>query len=111
MLRLVNVEGALSLLQRKSEAPLVLEVEDDEIPENAGSYIVGGFNGDVARGARTGEQVTLNVRQLAQLYAGYLPARQLGRGGLTKPGSAKAVELLEEFFPPGDPWLFPPDHF
>jgi hypothetical protein len=55
--------------------------------------------------------VTLDVRQLAQLYAGYLPARQLVRGGLIKPGSAKAVELLEVFFPPGDPWLFPPDHF
>ena len=54
--------------------------------------------------------MTLDVRQLAQLYAGYLPARQLVRGGLIKPGSAKAVELLEEFFPPGDPWLFPPDH-
>lgn len=111
MLRLVNVEGTLSLLQRRSEAPLVLEVEDDEIPENAGSYTVGGSNGDVARGARTGEQVTLDVRQLAQLYTGYLPARQLVRGGLIKPGSAKAVELLEVFFPPGDPWLFPPDHF
>jgi hypothetical protein len=64
-----------------------------------------------SQGARTGEQVTLDVRQLAQLYAGYLPARQLVRGGLIKPGSAKAVELLEVFFPPGDPWLFPPDHF
>lgn len=94
MLRLVNVEGALSLLQRRSEAPLVLEVEDDEIPENAGSYTVGGSNGDVARGARTGEQVTLDVRQLAQLYIGYLPARQLVRGGLIKPSPAKAVELL-----------------
>ena len=31
MLRLVNVEGALGLLQRMSEAPLFLEVEDDEI--------------------------------------------------------------------------------
>ncbi|MCA1716244.1 MAG: GNAT family N-acetyltransferase [Actinobacteria bacterium] len=111
MLRLVNVEGALSLLQRASEAPFVLEVEDDEIPENAGPYTVGGYNGDVARGARAEERVTLDVRQLAQLYAGYLPARQLVRSGLVKPGSARAVELLEGFFPPGDPWLFPPDHF
>ncbi len=111
MLRLVNVEGALGLLQRASEAPFILEVEDDEIPENAGSYTVGGSNGDVARGARAEERVTLDVRQLAQLYAGYLPARQLVRSGLVEPGSAKALELLEEFFPPGDPWLFLPDHF
>jgi predicted acetyltransferase len=111
MLRLVNVEEALGLLQRRSEAPLILEVEDDEMPENAGLYTVGGSNGEVIRGAQAGERVTLDVRQLAQLYAGYLPVRQLVRSGLVKPGSARAVELLEEFFPPGDPWLFPPDHF
>ena len=111
MLRLVNVEESLGLLQRRSEAPLILEVEDDEIPENLGPYTVGGSNGDVIRGARAGERVTLDVRQLAQLYAGYLPSRQLVRSGLVKPGSTRAVELLEEFFPPGDPWLFPLDHF
>jgi predicted acetyltransferase len=111
MLRLVNVEEALGLLQRKSEAPLVLEVEDDEIPENAGPYTVGGSSAGVARGAGAGEWVALDVRQLAQLYAGYVPARQLVRHGLVKPSSVRAVELLEEFFPPGDPWLFSPDHF
>jgi predicted acetyltransferase len=110
MLRLVNVEGALGLLQRSSAVPLVLEVEDDEIPENAGPYTVGGSSGRVARGARAQERVMLDVRQLGQLYAGYLPARQLVRHGLVKPGSARALELLEGFFPPGDPWLFPPDH-
>jgi predicted acetyltransferase len=111
MLRLVNVEGALGLLQRASEVPFVLEVNDDEIPQNAGPYTVGGSNGDVARCAGAEDRVTLDVRQLAQLYAGYLPARQLIRRGLVKPGSAKALELLEELFPTGDPWLFPPDHF
>jgi predicted acetyltransferase len=53
MLRLVNVEGALGLLQRRSEAPLALEVAD-EIQENAGSYAVGGSNGHAARAARAG---------------------------------------------------------
>lgn len=111
MLRLINVEGALGLLQCRPEAPLVLEVEDDEMPENAGPYTVGDFNGDVVRGTQVGERVTLDVRQLAQLYAGYLPARQLVRSGLVEPSSARALELLEQCFPPGDPWLFPPDHF
>jgi predicted acetyltransferase len=82
MLRLVNVEKALGILQRRSEAPLVLEVGDDEIPENTDSYTAGGSNGDVVRGARAGERVTLDVRELAQLYAGYLPVRQLIRSGL-----------------------------
>jgi predicted acetyltransferase len=63
------------------------------------------------RGVWAGERVTLDVHQLVQLYAGYLPARQLVRHGLIRPGSARALELLEQFFPPGDAWLFPPDHF
>ena len=111
MLRLVNVEEALGILQRRLEAPLVLEVGDDEISENTESCTVGGSDGRVVRGAWAAERVTLDVRQLAPLYAGYLPARQLVRHGLIRPGSARALELLEQFFPPGDPWLFPPDHF
>lgn len=109
MLRLVDVEGALKLLRRDTGAPLVLEVEDDEIPENAGEYTVG--HGRVIRGAEAGDRVSLDVRQLAQLYAGYLPARSLLRHGLVRPGSKRAMELLEAFFPPGDPWIFPPDDF
>jgi len=109
MLRLVDVEGALKLLRRDTGPPLVLEVEDDEIQENAGEYTVGG--GRVIRGAESGERVALDVRQIAQLHAGYLPARSLLRHGLLQPGSKRAMELLETFFPPGDPWIFSPDHF
>src|ERR687894_693450 len=38
MLRLVDVEDALGYLQRTPEAPLVLDVSDDVILENAGEY-------------------------------------------------------------------------
>ena len=65
----------------------------------------------MARGVQAQDRMTLEVRQLAQLYARYLPARQLVRHGLIRPGAARALELLEEFFPPSDPWPFPPDHF
>ena len=109
MLRLVDVEGALNYLSRTPEAPLVLEVADDVIPENAGSYTVG--YGEVVRGEEAEARVSLDVRQLAQLYAGYLPAGQLARHGLVKPGSPEALELLEALFPVGDPWVYPPDHF
>jgi predicted acetyltransferase len=108
MLRLVDVEGALGHLDRESD-PLVLEVADDVIPENAGAYTVGG--GEVARGVEAEDRVALDVRQLAQLYAGYLPARQLARHGLVEAGSPRAIDLLVELFPTGDPWLFVPDHF
>ena len=109
MLRLVGVEGALGYLNRAAEAPLVLEVSDDGVPENVGEYTLG--VGEVVRGAEAAERVSLDVRQLAQLYAGYLPARQLARYGFVEPGSERALELLETLFPVGDPWLFEPDHF
>jgi predicted acetyltransferase len=109
MLRLVDVEGALGYLQRTPEAPLVLDVSDDVIPENAGEYTVA--DGNVVRGAEAGESVSLDVRQLAQLYAGYLPTSNLARHGLIQASSPEALDLLEALFPVGDPWLFGPDHF
>ena len=109
MLRLVSVEGALGYLNHATEAPLVLEVSDDGVSENVGEYTVG--SGEVVRGAEAAERVSLDVRQLARLYAGYLPARQLVRHGLVEHSSERALELLETLFPVGDPWLFEPDHF
>jgi predicted acetyltransferase len=109
MLRLVDVEGALGLLRRGIGEPLVLEVADDVIPENTGEYTVG--DGEVVRGAEAAERVALDVRRLAQLYTGYLPAAQLARHGLVEPSSTAALELIGELFPVGDPYVFPPDHF
>jgi predicted acetyltransferase len=109
MIRLVDVEGALSHLSRPVPEPLVLEVTDDVIPENNGAYTVN--EGNVVRGAAAPERVKLDVRQLAQLYAGYLSAEQLHRRGLVGPGSGRALELLDAIFPAGDPWVFPLDHF
>src|ERR687897_3173449 len=112
MLRLVSVKGALGLLGRRSEAlraPLVLEVEDDVIAENAGEYTV--RDSGVVRGVKAQDRVKLDVRQLAQLYAGYLSAEQLVCRGLVRPNSKKALELLKTLFPPGDPYVSPPDDF
>ncbi len=109
MLRLVDVEGALRLLNRTLETSLILEVSDDVMPENAGEYTVGGE--EVICGAEAAERVSLDVQQLSQLYAGYLPASELARYRLVSSSSPAALELLEEFFPPGDSYIFPPDHF
>jgi predicted acetyltransferase len=109
MLRIVDVEGALGLLDRSVKTPLVIEVFDDGVPENEGTYTVGG--GEVTRGAEAGELVRLDVRRLAQLYAGYLPVEQLARHGALEASSEAALGLLDELFPPGDPWVFPMDHF
>jgi predicted acetyltransferase len=109
MLRLVDVEGALDLLDRAPEEPLVLEVSDDVIEKNAGLYTVG--KGEIVRGVEAEERVSLDVRRLAQLYAGYLPARRLARHGLVGPSSPWALDLLEQLFPAGEPWVYPADHF
>lgn len=108
MLRLVDVEGALGLLRRRIEPPLVLEVSDDVIPENEGEYTVGE---GVRRGAHSEYRVALDVRRLAQLYTGYLPADQLAERGLVEPSSCDALDLLAALFPPEDPWVSSPDHF
>lgn len=109
MLRLVDVEAALGYLERAAEEPLVLDVRDDVIAGNHGEYTVG--HGKVVRGAEAEQSVTLDVRQLAQLYSGYLPARDLNRRDLIQPNSARALELLDALFPVGDPRLYGPDRF
>lgn len=109
MLRLVDVEAALSRLPRPVPEPLVLDVTDDVMPENAGAYTID--ESGVSRGAEAAERVALDVRELARLYAGYLPARRLASRGLVTPGSGRALELLDATFPPKDPWTFPLDRF
>ena len=99
MLRLVDVETALGYLERAPEAPLVLDVKDDVIPENAAQYTVA--DGMVIRGAEAPQSVSLDVRKLAQLYAGYLPASDLARHGLIDASSPEALDLLDSLFPAG----------
>lgn len=109
MLRLVDVETALGYLELASDEPLVLDVRDDVIAENQGEYTIG--QGKVVRGAEAEQSITLDVRQLTQLYAGYLPAADLARRDLIQPSSPEALELLDSLFPLGDPLLSRPDHF
>ena len=109
MLRLLDVETALGYLELAPEEPLVLDVRDDVIPENHGQYTVG--YGKVVRGAEAEQSVSLDVRQLAQLYAGYLPVEDLARHDLLDASSPWALRLLDSLFPAGDPWLSRPDHF
>ncbi|MCL6438812.1 MAG: GNAT family N-acetyltransferase [Rubrobacteraceae bacterium] len=103
MLRIVDVRGALDLLRPRGSRSLALDVRDELFPENEGEHVVG--EGEIAG------RVTLDVRRLAQLYAGYLPARDLARRGLIEPDTERALEVLEEIFPVRDPWVFRPDHF
>jgi predicted acetyltransferase len=65
----------------------------------------------VVRGAEAEQSVSLDVRQLAQLYAGYLPVEDLARHDLLHASSPRALRLLDSLLPVGDPWLSRPDHF
>jgi predicted acetyltransferase len=109
MLRLVDVETALGYLELAPQESLVLDVRDDVIAENQGEYTIG--CGEVVRGVEAEKSVSLDVRQLTQLYAGYLPARELARHDLLQLSSTGALELLDLLFPVGDPRLYRPDHF
>jgi predicted acetyltransferase len=109
MLRLVDVETALAYLERPLQEPLVLDVRDDVVPENQARYTIA--DGKVVREAEAEHIISLDVRRLAQLYAGYLPARDLARHGLLDASSPEALELLDSLFPVGDPRLYEPDHF
>ena len=109
MLRLVDVETALGYLELAPQDSLVLDVRDDVIPENQGEHTMG--YGKVVRGAEVRQSVSLDVRQLAQLYAGYLPVKDLARHDLLDASSPEALRLLDSLFPVGDPWLSRPDHF
>ena len=109
MLRLVDVETALGYLELAPQESLVLDVRDDVIAENQGEYTIG--CGEVVRGVEAEKSVSHDVRQLTQLYAGYLPARELARHDLLQLSSTGALELLDLLFPVGDPRLYRPDHF
>ena len=109
MLRLVDVEGALGSLRRNAGEPIVLDISDDGVPENSGPYTLG--DGGVTRGVEAEARVTLDVRRLAQLYAGYVPAAQLARYGLIQADSPEALGLLDAWFPTEDPYVSVPDHF
>lgn len=60
MLRIVDVKGALEILDWPVEGPLVLEVSDDGIPENSGAYTIS--NGEVVRGTDSEDRIVLDVR-------------------------------------------------
>lgn len=70
MARVVNVEKALALMKKPEDAEFVIEVFDDMLPENAGTWLVKG--GGVEKTERAPD-ISLDVRALAQILLGYAP--------------------------------------
>jgi predicted acetyltransferase len=79
--RLVDVGAALSARAYASADPVVLEVEDALLPENAGRWRVGD-----GRCERTDDEpeLALDVRELASTYLGGVTFAELVRAGLVR---------------------------
>jgi len=115
MLRIVDVRAAL---ERRGwpagvSAELQLELSDDVLPENAGTWTLAVAGGEArvtraaaaagasasagagARGRRPA--VRLDVRGLAPLYSGHLPPRQLQQAGLIE-GDDAGLDLAAALF-------------
>ncbi len=99
-LRLVDVEGALRARSFADAQPVVLEVDDDVLPANAGRYAVGSEPG------RTDAEpdVALHAADLASTYLGAFSFAQLAAAGRTRElrpgGLARADELFATPLPP-----------
>ena len=106
MLRIVDVQAAL---ERRGwpaavSAELQLELTDDVLPENAGSWTLAVSQGEarVARATGSGRgarapSLRMDVRGLAPLYSGHLSPGQLRQAGLIE-GDDAALELAAALF-------------
>ncbi len=113
MSRIVRVEGALRArgYPAATVAPVVLDVDDDDLAWNRGRFAVALREGAVAvspaapGGATAGAPVLrLHVRSLAMLLTGYYGASQLAALGLVE-GEAAALARADALFAGTAPWM------
>jgi predicted acetyltransferase len=107
MLRVLDVERALGARGYPDQLAreISFEVSDDLLEKNRGRFTlaVGGGRGQVRRGGG-GPAVRLDVRGLAALYGGYLPAEELARAGMAE-GPDAALAAASAAFAGPSPWL------
>jgi len=106
MLRVVDVRGAL---ERRGWSPhvrgeLQLDVRDELLRDNARRWVleVAGGRAQVREGGSGA--VVLDVRGLASLYAGFMPAEELRVAGLCEGSDADLARASALFAGPA-PWL------
>jgi len=99
MLRLVDVQSALSARGYPAlSARVAVRVEDEVLPDNAGTYQLSVDDGRMVVERSTGEaDAELGVRALAPLYTGFQSASSLSEAGLLR-GSDEAVRTLDALF-------------
>jgi predicted acetyltransferase len=108
-LRIVDVAAALETrgYPETVRGRLVLEVEDEVLPENAGRFVldVAEGRGVVATGTPESRGVLrLHVRALASLYSGIFTPRQLHDLGWVE-GDQDALTVASQIFAGPVPWM------
>ena len=100
--RLVDVGAALSARSYASAEPLVLELADAFLPENAGRWRIA--DGTVER-TEDDADLALDVNEAASLYLGGFTASELVRAGTVRELRAGAAARADTLFAtPRKPW-------
>ena len=110
-LRIVDVPEALSARRYRAAGPLVIQVEDDFCPWNAGRYeLEAGEEGASWRSSEADPDLLLKASELGALYLGGISASALHRAGRIVEAAPGAVQRADAMFgwTPA-PWC--PEHF
>jgi predicted acetyltransferase len=107
MARLLDVKAALESrgYPARLVADLSLEVVDDLFPANNGPWRLT-VNGGSARVVGSGgDGAKVDIRALAAIFTGWLPARTAAALGWLQDATASDVETLEAMFAGPSPWM------
>jgi predicted acetyltransferase len=106
MLRVVHLERAIAARGYLPgvDAELHLNVRDELLKENAGAWVVRVKDG-VGHAQRGGRgSLTLDIRGLSAMFAGFLGGRQLPLVGLGE-GDERSLATAESVFGGSSPWI------
>jgi predicted acetyltransferase len=103
--RLVDVPRALEARRYLSDVDVIIRVEDDLLPRNAGSIeLQAGPEGASVTRTRRSPDLIMNVRELSAIYLAGTPLLALARAGLVAERSKGAVGATAAAFA----WVQPP---
>jgi predicted acetyltransferase len=103
--RLVDVPRALEARRYLSDVDVIIRVEDELLPRNAGSIqLQAGPEGASVTRTRRSPDLIMNVRELSAIYLAGTPLLALARAGLVAERSKGAVGATAAAFA----WVQPP---
>jgi predicted acetyltransferase len=105
--RVTDVQKALSARTYTEDLDVVLGIEDDFLPWNAGSWhLTGGPDGATCEKTDRAPDVVLGVRELGTAYLGRPSLGLLGAAGLAEERTEGALAVTSRaFLAPRVPWL------